>query len=284
MKELVTLLVIMGSLVLFAGCALADESATGKIEKFEMNGLTVHTYNSVEGMVDGSAVFETEKELVLLEPQSMPESAKELKKYIDGLKKPLAAVIVSYHGAGLALYKGVPVYASKAAVDFAKNGGAAELFGYFAKNVPGFNPTVIVPGHVLDGASAKIGGLDFDLEYDDTPAPAPGMTVALPYAKVVYLHMLGGDTHSILGSKDHIDVFIKELQRIKGKGYELILTSHHAPEKPDALDKKIAYLEKTKEILSGSKTKGDFTAAMKKTFPYYRGEGYLEMSAENLYR
>ena len=70
---------------------------------------------------------------------------------------------------------------------------------------------------------------------------------------------------------------------MKGEGYELILTSHHTPEKPEALDEKIAYLEKTKEILSASRTKEDFVAAMKKAFPDYQGEGYLEMSAANLY-
>lgn len=284
MEKFVRALVMAGVLALLGGSVFAAESYSGKIAKFEMQGLTVHTYNSAEGMMDGSAVFETEKELVLLEPQSMPESAKELKKYIDGLNKPLAAVIVSYHGAGLAPYKGVPIYASEAAVEFSKNGGEAGLFGYFAKSVPGFDPTVVVPDHALSGSSADIGGIGFALEYDNTPAPAPGMTVALPSAKVVYLHMLGGDTHSILGGKEHIDAFIKELQGIKGKGYELILTSHHAPEKTDALDKKIAYLEKTKEILSGSKTKSEFVSAMKKAFPDYQGENYLEMSAGNLYQ
>ena len=62
------------------------------------------------------------------------------------------------------------------------------------------------------------------------------------------------------------------------------MTSHHAPERPEALDKKIAYLERTLEILSASKTKEDFVAAMKQAFPDYQGEAYLEMSAANLYK
>ena len=284
MKKIVRGLATVEMVFLLGGAAFALEGYAGKIETFERPGLTVHTYNSVEGMLDGSAIFETEKELVLLEPQSMPESAKELKRYIDGLGKPLAAVIVSYHGAGLAPYKGIPIYASKAATEFAGDGRGAALFENFAKGFPGFDPTVIVPDHVLEGPNASIGGIDFALEYDDTPAPAPGMIVAVPSAKVVYLHMLGGDTHSILGSAGHIDAFAEQLRKMKGEGYELILTSHHTPEKPEALDAKIAYLEKTKEILSASKTKEDFVAAMKEAFPDYQGEGYLEMSAANLYQ
>lgn len=284
MVKLVKVLAAVGVVMALGGAAFATEGYKGGIGKFEMPDLTVHTYNSAEGMLDGSVVFETEKELVLLEPQSMPESAKELRRYIDGLGKPLAAVIVSYHGAGLSHYKGIPVYASKAAVEFAKDGRGAALFENFAKGVPGFDPEVVVPDQVLEGPNASIGGIDFSLEYDDVPAPAPGMTIAVPSAKVVYLHMLGGDTHSILGSAGHIEAFAEALRKMKGEGYELILTSHHAPERPEALDKKIAYLEKTREILSVSKTKEDFVAAMKKAFPDYQGEGYLEMSAANLYK
>lgn len=256
---------------------------TGKIERFERNGVTIHAYNSSEGMLDGSFVFETDKALVLLEPQSMPESAKDLKRYVESLKKPLAAIIVSWHGAGLNLYKGVPVYAGKAAIEFARNGGAAQLFDFFAKGFPGFDPTVIVPDKVLEGKNADIGGIDFVFEYQDAPAPAPGMTVAVPAAKAFYLHMLGGDCHSILGGKGHIDAFIEELKSIRAQGYELILSSHHTPEKPEALDAKIAYLEKTKEILAESKTRDAFLAAMKKAFPGLQGEAYLEMSANNLF-
>ncbi|RRD63894.1 MBL fold metallo-hydrolase [Fretibacterium sp. OH1220_COT-178] len=284
MVEFVKVLAAAGMVMALGGTAFAAEGYKGSIGKFEMPGLTVHAYNSAEGMLDGSVVFETEKELVLLEPQSMPESAKDLKRYINGLGKPLAAVIVSYHGAGLSHYKGIPIYASKAAVEFAKDGRAAALFENFAKGVPGFDSKVVVPDQSLEGPNASIGGIDFSLEYDDVPAPAPGMTIAVPSAKVVYLHMLGGDTHSILGSAGHIEAFAEALRKMKGKGYELILTSHHVPEKPEALDKKIAYLEKTKEILTASGTKEEFVAAMKKAFPDYRGEGYLEMSAANLYK
>lgn len=282
MSKIVSMLVAVAAMALWGSAATAEDYA-GKIEKFEMHGLTVHAYNSAEGMQDGSVVFETEANLVLLEPQSMPASAKELKRYIDALNKPLAAVIVSYHGAGLKAYENVPIYASAATLDFIKQGGQAGLFGYFADTVPGFDPTTIVPNHTLTEPNARIGGIDFALKYDDAPAPAPGMSVSVPSAKIVYLHMLGGDTHSILGSTAHIDAFIADLCRIQSDGCELILTSHHTPERPEALGKKIAYLEATRKIFGESATKEAFLAAMKKTFPHYQGEGYLEMTAGNLY-
>ena len=284
MKKKLSVLAVSCLCGLFARPVFAADGYLGKIEKFELGGITVHAYNSAEGMLDGSAIFETDKALVLLEPQSMPESAADLKKYAAGLRKPLEAIVVSYHGAGLSSYPGIPIYASRAAVEFAKSGGEAKLFEYFASSVPGFDATVVVPDRVLDEKSADIAGVEFALTYHDAPAPAPGMTVAIPSAKVVYLHMLGGDSHSILVGKEQIDAFIEELKNLKAQNYALILTSHHAPEKPEALDKKIAYLEKTKEIVDASKTKDEFVSAMKKTFPDYRGEAYLEMSADSLYK
>jgi hypothetical protein len=205
-----------------------------------------------------------------------------LKRYIDSLGKPLAAVIVGYHGSGPIPCEGVPVHGSRASVEFAKSGRSAALYGPFAKGAHGFDATVVVPDHIIEGETANIAGIDFALDYRD--APAPGMTIGVPSAKAVYLHMLGGDSHSILGGREHIDVFIGELEKIKSRGYELILTSHHTPEAIGNLDEKIAYLEKTKEILAASKTQGEFLASMKKTFPNHMCEHYLEMSAENLFR
>jgi len=284
MKKGLQLLAMAGLLILFAGTALAQEGRFGKFERFEMPGLIVHTYNSTEATLDGSAIFETDKGLVLLEPQPMPNSAKELNEYIANLKKPLVAVIVSYHGAGLTHYAGIPIYGSKATVEFHQNGGAARLFEAFSKRFPEFDTTVVVPNRTLEGKTANIGGIDFVLDYHNAPAPAPGMTISIPSAKVVYLHLLGGNSHSMLGSREHIDAYLGELRSLKARGYELILTSHHAPEKPEAFDKKIAYLEKTKEILNTAKTREDFIAAMKKAFPDYGSVGFLERSAGNLFK
>lgn len=262
--------------------AFAAEGYADKVAKFEREGLTVHSYNSTEGMRDGSFIFETAEALVVLEPQSMPGSIEEFKKYVESLNKPVKAVIVSYHGAGLSHYAGIPIYASKATIEFAESGAEKKMLDNFAETNPGFDTTVIVPGQALEAASATIEGIDFALFYDNSPFP--GMTVAIPSSKVVYLHMLGADTHSILFSPEHIEAFITQLKGLKDQGYELILSSHHTPETAEALDQKIAYLEKTKEILKEAKTKEEFVTAMNATFPDYYGDHFVTMSAGRIYK
>ena len=93
--------------------------------------------------------------------------------------------------------------------------------------------------------------------------------------------MLGSDCHNILTSREHIAAFIEEL---KGFDYDLVLTSHYAPEGTDAVASKIAYLEKTLELADSCTDSESFTAAMREAFPDYSGENYLEMSAGMLYQ
>lgn len=59
---------------------------------------------------------------------------------------------------------------------------------------------------------------------------------------------------------------------------------HGGPEGQDAVAEKIAYLNKTKEIMQQSKTADEFKANMKAAFPAYDGLNYLDMTAGFLYK
>ena len=76
----------------------------------------------------------------------------------------------------------------------------------------------------------------------------------------------------------------KMLKEYQAAGYAMILTSHGGPEGQDAVAEKIAYLNKTKEIMQQSKTADEFKANMKAAFPAYNGENYLDMTAGFLYK
>ena len=105
----------------------------------------------------------------------------------------------------------------------------------------------------------------------------------IPSINAVYTHMLGKTTHSILTSTAQMDSMIDILKDYQKAGYALILSSHSVPEGQDAVTEKIAYVRKAKELAAQCKTAGEFIAAMKKQFPNYDGENYLEMTAANLF-
>lgn len=96
--------------------------------------------------------------------------------------------------------------------------------------------------------------------------------------------MMGNNSHNILTSTKHIDTMIAELKEYQKKNYTLVLSGHYEPEDQDNVSTKISYLEKTKELAGSCTNKADFISAMKKTFPNYSGENYLQMTAGFLYK
>ena len=107
--------------------------------------------------------------------------------------------------------------------------------------------------------------------------------LAIPSMNVVYTHMLGKYTHSILESEAQIDATLADLKEFQAAGYDMVICSHGGPEGQDAVAEKISYLNRTKTILANSKTGDEFAAAMKAAFPHYVGENYLEMSVGALF-
>lgn len=84
-----------------------------------------------------------------------------------------------------------------------------------------------------------------------------------------------------LGFIADISAFAEEL---KGFDYDLVLTSHYVPEGQDAVETKIAYLEKTLELSDTCADAASFIEAMNEAFPDYSGANYLETTAGMLYQ
>ena len=95
---------------------------------------------------------------------------------------------------------------------------------------------------------------------------------------------MGSKTHNILPAIPYIEAEIAELKNYQDKNYALILTSHNAPEGKESVTEKIAYLEKVLELAKTCKDKNEFISEVKKAFPDYNGEAYLEISAGALFR
>ena len=76
----------------------------------------------------------------------------------------------------------------------------------------------------------------------------------------------------------HADGLIAQLRDSQKKGYDLILTTHYTPEDLKDAQTKIDYLERLKEIAASCADGGTFKAEVKKQYPAYSGENYLDMT------
>ena len=108
---------------------------------------------------------------------------------------------------------------------------------------------------------------------------ADAFDVEIPGINAVYTHMLGHDCHSIVAGAGHADGMIAQLKGYLRKGYSLILTSHYTPEDLKDAQAKIDYLEQLKTIAASCTDGAAFKQAVKKQYPAYSGENYLDMTA-----
>lgn len=256
----------------------------GALAKYQMNNLVVHTYESREARRDWSVVFESETGLVLLGPQNMPFSAKELNRYLGSLGKPLAGVIAGYHGVGPDSFPGTPIYATRAMTEFVKSGLMEEHYRELKKEFPNVDPKVILPTKILEAGRLTIGGIGFEIIPHDDGRPMPGAEVAIPEHKMYYMHLLGRNAHSPVASLEEAKKGAEHLARLKDAGYEIFFSSHHMPESAEDVGRKIDYLRTLVDVAELAATPEEFVSEMVRLAPHLKREDYLRETAENLYR
>ncbi len=186
---------------------------------------------------------------------------------------------MAYHAAGGSFLPDVPKYATQSAKDYAEAGGGKALIdGFSAAFGVAFDASVHTVTNLVGAGRVCIGGIDFLLR-----PTADAFDVEIPEINAVYTHMLGHDCHSIVAGQAHADSIIAELREDIARGYDLILTSHYTPEDLKDAQTKIDYLESLKRLAAGCTDAEAFKAEMRKRYPSYSGQNYLDMTAGFFY-
>ena len=252
----------------------------GTVTVYENNGLKLHSFATGDALADVAYIVEGKNALIGIELPAFTENLEAWQDYIKTLGKPMQDIFICCHPTGADYIKGMRVYGTAGAKASVAGGtaraitnGLAQAFG------SGFHGSDVAEITSVVSGKVQIAGVDFELldcgeSYD----------LVIPAFNAVYTHMLGKNTHSILGSLAHIDAFAAVLHKYQAAGYELILTSHGGPEGQDAVKEKLRYLAETKAIAENCTNAADFKAAMQKAFPNYDGLNYLDMTAAALYK
>ena len=230
----------------------------GEMHIYDFSGVRLHAYQTGDPLADEVFLMEKAGQFVVLESPCFVDSIAALSRYLEG--KRVAGLLAAYHGAGASFLSEVPKYATANAVDYAREGGGKALIEQFAGAFgSAFDSGVHAIDHVIGEGSVTI--------------------VEIPELNAVYTHMLGHDCHSIVAGAGHADEMIAQLKAYIEKGYDLILTSHYTPEDLKDARTKISYLERLKEIAAACPDGGAFKAEVKRQYPAYSGENYLDMTA-----
>lgn len=252
--------------------------AAVNVQEFN-DGIKLHSFGTGDKMNDYCYIIESHEGLVMIESTAYKADVNAFNEYIKSLNKPLTAMLLSYHPNGYRTYGDVKIYATEGALNSWKEGGRVWGLTLTFAMSDGDKVADDLPDKaeiITEGQTIKLAGIDFVILHE---SDGENYGIFIPAMNAVYRHMMGSKTHSILTSIPYIEAEIAELKDYQVKGYEIILTSHHEPEGKDAVNEKIAYLEKVLEIAKSSNRRDKFISGVKAAFPDYDGEEYLEMTA-----
>lgn len=249
----------------------------GEMNVYDFGTVKLHAYKTNDFIDDEVFILEKNGKAVILESPCFFDNIQELTEYLKDVQ--VEGMLIAYHGAGASFLPWVPRYATRNAVEYSENGGGKALIDNFTGAFGEiFDPSVHQITNVIEEGKVTIGGMDFVIKQTQD-----AFDVEIPEINAVYTHMLGHDCHSIVAGPAHADGIIAELKGYIARGYDLILTSHYTPEDLKDAQTKIDYLENLKAIAANCQDADSFRAEVRKQYPAYSGQNYLDMTAGFFY-
>ena len=138
---------------------------------------------------------------------------------------------------------------------------------------------------VAFGTTQTWAGVPFEFRHGAT-SDFPGASILIG-GKAYYTNWTPAKAHVShlqVSSPAAIDAEIAEAEKSLASGAELFIGGHGGAAKRDAVEFKIDYLKKMKEVLGNNQTAQAFMDDMKKAFPGLPGEAGLEELSKALYK
>lgn len=246
----------------------------GLVQVYGIEKTKLHAYNTNDAIGDTVFILEKNGKALIIEQPCFFDNIKELAEYVDSAGLKIKAKMLAYHMAGGSFLPEIPVYATTNAENYTNAGGGKSLIANFTQAFgETFDPSVSKVTDIIETGPMEVSAIQANII-----KTSEAYDIEFPESNIIYTHMLGADTHSIIAGKDHADALIKQLNGFIDKKYKLILSSHHMPETLDDVKVKIAYIEDIKKIAAESKNAEEFKTAAKKQFADYHGENYLDMT------
>jgi hypothetical protein len=251
----------------------------GFITIYDYGAIKLHAYQTNDPMNDQVFLLEKGDQLVAIEEPCFKDNIRELMTYVAGLDATNLSRVLAYHTASDTFLPDSPVYSTVKAVTYGSSGpGKAMVQNFVGTFGDDFEPSISTASDYISPGAVTIGGIRFGvIETEEA------FDLEIPEINALYTHMLGHDVHSIVASEEAADVVLYRLESYYDKGFDLLLSSHHAPETPEDLLEKIDYLKTLKRIASVSASGETFKASMQTAFPHYSGDNYLDMTTGMLF-
>ena len=256
----------------------------GRFEVHDLGNCKLHVYYTNDVMADASYIVEGKDSLVTMEHPLFKDNVAEFNSYIEKIGKPIERIISDYHVGGTGDHAQVMAEGMKAFSEGPIYGGMMKHF----EQMWGDSMTEMPTGEVSEvpfSSTQTWAGVTFEFRRGAS-SDFPAASILID-GKAYYTHWTPAKAHVShlqVSSPKAIDAEITEAENALASGAELFIGGHGGAAKRDAVEFKIAYLKKMKELLSENQTPQAFVEAMKKTYPGLPGEAGLEDLGKALYQ
>ena len=256
----------------------------GRFEVYDLDNCKLHVYYTNDVMADASYIVEGKDSLVTMEHPLFKENVTEFNGYIDKIGKPIEKIISDYHVGGTGNHAQVMAEGMKAFSEGPVYGGMMKSF----EQMWGDSMTEMPTGEVSEvafGTTQTWAGVTFEFRHGAS-SDFPAASVLID-GKAYYTHWTPAKAHIShlqISSPAGIDAEIAEAENSLASGAELFIGGHGGAARRDAVEFKIAYLKKMKELFNANPTAQAFVDAMKKAYPSLPGEAGLEELGKALYK
>lgn len=255
----------------------------GRFEVHDFDNFRLHVYYTNDALGDASYIIEGKEALVTMEQPLFKDNVVEFDAYLSGLNKPVEQRITDYHVGGtgnhdIMMIEGMPEF-TKGTIYGDMMQGFAQVFGDALVAMPTGKVT-----EVAFGTTQVWAGVPFEFRHGAS-SDFPGASILIG-GKVYYTHWAPAKAHVShlqISSLLAVDAEIAEAEKSLASGAELFIGGHGGTAGCDAVEFKIAYLRKMKEVLNENETMQAFVEAMKHVYPNLSGETGLEELAKGLY-
>ena len=255
----------------------------GRFEVHDFGNYKLHVYYTNDALGDASYIIEGEDALVTMEQPLFKDNVAEFDAYLSKLDKSVEKRITDYHVGGtgkhdVVMAQGMPEF-TKGEIYGGMMKGFAQTFGDAMTDMPTGKAT-----EVAFGTTPTWAGVTFEFRHG-AKSDFPGASILIG-GKAYYTHwtpVKAHVSHLQISSSDAIDAEIAEAENSLASGATLFIGGHGGAATRDAVEFKIAYLKKMKELLVANNTAQAFVDAMKQAWPGLPGEAGLE-DLGNLYK
>ena len=280
MKNVTLKLVILFNLLTITAMA----QTKGRFEVHDLGNFTLHVYYTNDALGDASYIIEGKDALVTMEQPLFKENVTEFDIYLSALEKPIEKRITDYHVGGtgnhdVVMAEGMPEF-TKGEIYGGMMKGFAQAFGDAMTEMPTGEVS-----EVAFGTTQTWAGMTFEFRHGAS-SDFPAASILID-GKAYYTHWTPAKAHIShlqVSSPAGIDAEIAEAENSLASGAELFIGGHGGAAKRDAVEFKIAYLKKMKELINANPTSQAFVDAMKKAYPDLPGEAGLEDLGKALYK